>query len=127
MHITKVLVFGELCIYDPLVFSSFSINDEPNLWYVMNDGATRDIDPPVFTSCMFSYDMSYTYTFRVNGNLISWVTYDSGRDKIVATVTQQQIDEYCGTSLDTYSVATVQVDVEVVPTYNADLSGSTSF
>ena len=88
LYVSKIIVFGERCIWDTLQFSSFSINDEPDLWYVMYPGDTRDIDVPVFTSCMFPDEMIYTYTFSVLGNEIDWVTYNANQDKIVATVTQ---------------------------------------
>ena len=93
----------------------------------MYPGDTRDIDVPVYTSCMFPADRIYTYAFSIGGVPISWVTYDSAQDKIVATVTQQSIDNACGTTLATFTNAYVQIDVTTTPTYNTQVSAQTLF
>ena len=88
----------------------------------MNVGATKTFSAPIFgETCMLASE--YTLSFVVShpdypatsGN---WITYNSHSNSFMATATQAEIDDFCGTSLATYQSNTVMIKVRAVPSYN---------
>ena len=92
-------------------------------------GDTLTFDAPVWDSCMYPDEMSFTYEFMnqdYSNDLISWVTLLPSGD-LQATVTQAEFDRFCGTTFDTYQSVTVWTTVRAKPDWNGGLNSYAYF
>ena len=74
----------------------------------------------------------YYLTYQVShpdypGTSGNWLSYDQGSHSFIATATQAEIDDFCGTSLATYQANTVTVQVRSIPSYNSAMYTDSTF